>query len=82
MRIVLASILRCVKCTCLILFFSFFYLGTFSGGLFLDFFWGDFFRLERRSFGVRVNELVNEIFHNNYHFAIILGISIARWVGS
>lgn len=31
---------------------------------------------------MRVNELVNEIFHNNYHFAIILGISIARWVGS
>ncbi len=31
---------------------------------------------------MRVNELVNEIFHNNYHFAIILGISIAQWVGS
>ncbi len=32
---------------------------------------------------MRVNEfLVNENFHNNYHFAIILGISIARWVGS
>ncbi len=43
---------------------------------------GQFFRLERRSFGVRVNELVNENVHNNYHFAIILGISIGRWVGS
>jgi hypothetical protein len=31
---------------------------------------------------VRVNELVNENVHNNYHFAIILGISIGRWVGS
>jgi hypothetical protein len=39
---------------------------------------GHFFRLERRSFGVRVNELVNENVHNNYHFAIILGISIGR----